>query len=214
MPIPFNKNSRFLFIGDAVTDANRSGDDEGIGTGYVRMIRDYLRAMSTATAPLVINRGRSGGRLSELLEQCQQEIVAARPDVLSFMIDVPDPHRQPGGSGESLGDFRSLYREVLSRSLTALPRSKLVLCEPPAVWSLAPVEADEVLRPYVHALFEIAAEFNAQATVPVHSALVYARKARPDIRWVVEDQLLSSSAHTIIAHTWLAEVEIIRPSYG
>lgn len=34
-------NDRFVFIGDSITESGRLEDPEGIGNGYVRLIKDY-----------------------------------------------------------------------------------------------------------------------------------------------------------------------------
>ena len=59
MPIRLNPKSKFVFIGDSITDCGRGGEPEGIGSGYVRLVRDYLRAKDPGHAPEVINRGVS-----------------------------------------------------------------------------------------------------------------------------------------------------------
>ena len=54
MALPLSKEARWIFIGDSITDAGRS--PEAVGTGYVRDIRDWLRASVPARAPQILNR--------------------------------------------------------------------------------------------------------------------------------------------------------------
>lgn len=207
MPLTYNKTSRFLFVGDAITDAGRTNDPDNLGFGYVRMIRDYLMARHSATAPLVLNRAESGVRLGDWPSRWPQEALSARPDVVSIFIDVPEPAGAPASQPHqhALDEFRAVYRQLLIRTKELAPRCKLVLCEPAALWSDVPVEADPRLREFVYALWRIGEEFNVHGTVPVHSALVHARRSRPDVKWIASDGQLTSTGHAVIAYTWLEE---------
>lgn len=207
MPLRYNKNSRFLFIGDSITDAGRGNDPENLGFGYVRMIRDYLLARHSTTAPYVQNHGQSGLRIADWISQWPLDALVARPDVVSVFIDVPeqtgpagsDPHRH------TLDEFRSVYRQLLIRTRELVARCTLVLFEPAAVWSDLPVGADDRLRPFVDGLLKIGEEFHVDGVVPVHSALVHARRARPEVKWLNPDGQLTSPGHALIAYTWLEE---------
>lgn len=207
MPIHYNKDSRFLFIGDGTTEGGRPDDAEGLGRGYVRMIRDYLLARHSTTAPAVLNRGERDLRISDWLIRWPAEALSARADLVSILIDVPDPAKHSGddAGASQLDEFRAVYRQLLLRTRQLAPRATLVLCEPAAIWSDVPVEADDRLRPYVHALHKIGEEFHVHGIVPVHSALVHARRSRPEVSWVSSDGQLPSPGHAVIAYTWLEE---------
>ena len=211
MAINFNKDTRFLFVGDSVTEGGRTTDPGGIGDSYVRITRDLLRARHPPTAPIVINRGAANLRLSELAARWSQDVIAERPDLISILIGVNDATSGPQTStaGASIAQFATIYRHILTRTAEHLPRCTLVLCEPAALWSATSVHADENLRPYMHTLTEIAREFKAYCIVPLHSAFVYARRARPDIAWVRDDGQPTSSGHALIAHTWMEETGIL-----
>lgn len=207
MPLRHNKNSRFLFIGDALTDAGRANDPENLGTGYVRIIRDYLLARHSTTAPQVLNHGQAGVKIADWISRWPVEALASRPDMVSVFIDVPEPAGAPGSEPHkhALNEFRAVYRQLLVRTKELAPRCKLVLCEPAAVWSNLPVEPDDRLRPYVHSLMKMGEEFNVSGIVPLHSALVHARRSRPEVNWVHPDGMLTSPGHAVIAYTWLEE---------
>lgn len=206
MAITFNKSSRFLFIGDEPTEAGRSTDPEEIGWGYVRLVRDALRARHPTTAPLIVNRGAKGLRLVDWLERWPREALAQRSDVVSIHFDVPAPSTgAPPDTASSVAEYLTLYRQILQRTRERLPECKLVLCQPAAVWTTASFEAADALRPYVHGMMELGREFGAETIVPVHEALVYARRSRPDIGWITSDGQYTSSAHMVIAYTWLEE---------
>jgi lysophospholipase L1-like esterase len=205
MAITYNKETRFLFIGDGPTDAGRASDPEEIGAGYVRAIRDFLRARHPTTAPIVVNRGATGLRLADWLERWPREALAQRSDVVSMHFDVPAPTGAPGTTASKVAEYLALYRQILQQTRERLPNCKLVLCQPAAVWTTASFEADAALRPYMHGLMELGREFSIETLVPVHEALVYARRSRPDIGWITSDGQFSSSAQMVIAYTWLEE---------
>ena len=63
MALPLSKEARWIFIGDSITDAGRGQCPEAVGTGYVRDIRDWLRASVPARAPQILNKGISGNTI-------------------------------------------------------------------------------------------------------------------------------------------------------
>lgn len=127
--------------------------------------------------------------------------------MVSVFIDVPEPQAAPDSEPHehAIDEFRAAYRQLLVRTKELARRCKLVLCEPAAIWSNIPVEADDRLRPYVHSLLKIGEEFHVHGIVPMHSALVHARRSRPEVTWVNSDGMLTSPGHAIIAYTWLEE---------
>ena len=205
MAIRYNRDSRFLFIGDGPTDVGRAPDPEEIGTGFVRDIRDYLRANRPSTAPIIVNHGASGLRLAEWLERWPHDALGQRPDVISLHFDVPDPSGAPASGGTKPAEFLTLYRELLAQTKEGLPDCQIVLCQPAAAWSAAAYEADDALRPYVRGLLELAREFRVESIVPVHEALVYVRRVRSDIAWITSDGRFTSGAHMLFAYTWLEQ---------
>ena len=80
MPIHYNRNSQFLFIGEAITDGGRSNDPEGLGFGYVRRIRDYLLARHSTTAPRISNHAEQGLRISDWTTRWPESALRERPD--------------------------------------------------------------------------------------------------------------------------------------
>jgi acyl-CoA thioesterase-1 len=209
MAIYYNSRTRMVFIGDDVTDAGRSADVEGLGHGYVRMIRDILAAKDPPTAPTVVNRGAAGARIIDLDARWEADVLELKPDVLSILIGMdgglPRGDKPPAG----IEAFRAMYRQILQKTADALPACKVVLCEPTAVWSRTATDIDPNVRPYVESLNRIAVEFKAEVVVPLHSAFVYARQSRPDITWFGADEKLTSTGHMLIAQAWLEATDIL-----
>src|SRR3989442_15766615 len=90
MPLNLNASTRLLFIGDSITDCGRREDPEAVGSGFVRGIRDWLRAADPANAPIVINHGVSGNKITDLQKRWQRDVIDQAPDVVSVMIGIND----------------------------------------------------------------------------------------------------------------------------
>jgi hypothetical protein len=207
MALHHNARTRFVFTGNYMTEAGRLSDPEGLGNGYVRLIRDYLAVVKPQIAPVITNLAWDGINLTELAERMKQQVFPQRPHVLSILIDIPRPD-SAGEKHSSLDQFRALYRQMLSKAADALPECKTVLCQPPAFWSDVPAELDENVRPYSDAVIEIAREFNVRIFVPLHTAFALARHSRPDIQWIDPETRPTSAGNMLIAQTWLQEGEL------
>jgi acyl-CoA thioesterase I len=211
MALPLSKDARWVFIGDSITDAGRGQCAEAVGIGYVRDIRDWLRASMPARAPQVLNKGISGNRIGDLRRRWKSDVLAHEPQLVSIKIGINDVWHGLGqaGGGTPIEKFREIYVEILERLRDALPEVTLVVCEPTVIWPPAPVEGNEALKPYVAAVREIGVQFKARATVPLHEAFNKAGLERPDIEWAPDGVHPSSSGHMLIARSWLASLGLL-----
>ncbi|MFT3786543.1 MAG: SGNH/GDSL hydrolase family protein [Tepidisphaeraceae bacterium] len=211
MAIQLSANSTFLFIGDSITDVGRRTCPEQIGNGYVRMVRDYLSAKDPKAAPKVVNRGISGNKVPDLEKRWQRDVLDERPDVLSVYIGINDVWHgfAPRNEGTELARYGEGYRGLLKQTLRAFPKLTLVLVEPSVLWLGTPADANEQLIPYVKAVRELATEFGAVVTVPLHETFNAARAARPDIAWTTDGCHPTSTGHMLIARTWLASTGLL-----
>ena len=200
-----------LFIGDSITDCGRRDDVDGLGDGYVRLIRDYLLAKNPATAPRVVNAGVSGDQVTDLAARWKTDVLDHRPDAVSIKVGINDVwHGLSGGTGGvPLEQFTGVYHAILRQLHMNLPHAKLVLCEPSVIEPPAPAEGNARLLPYVRAVREIAREFNAVCCVPLHSTFIQARKTRPDIAWTPDGVHPSSAGHMLIARAWLSCTKLL-----
>ncbi len=94
-------HTKFLFIGDSITDAGRDPSGEatpwgapGVGRGYVGLIEAWLGATRPADRIRILNRGTSGHTVRDLAARWQAEVIAHQPDWLSVMIGINDVWRQ------------------------------------------------------------------------------------------------------------------------
>jgi acyl-CoA thioesterase I len=211
MALPLSRDSRWIFIGDSITDAGREDCPEGIGSGYVRNVRDWLRASAPASAPQILNKGVSGNTTGDLQRRWQSDVIAQQPRLVSIKIGINDVWQglTDEGGGTPLEKFRAIYADILERLKAACPEVTIVLCEPSVIWPPAPPHGNEALKPYVAAVHEIGIEFGARAVVPLYAAFNRAGLERPDIEWVPDGVHPSSSGHMVIARCWLASLGLL-----
>lgn len=210
MPLRLSPKSKYVFIGDSITDCGRGGDAEGIGSGYVRLVRDLLRAKDPAHAPQVLNRGISGNKVTNLRDRWQKDVLDLAPNVLSIMIGINDVWHglNPGGTGVDLETYRTTYRDLVGQVKANHPQCAIVLCEPTIISPPAHAKGNGALRPYVNAVRELAVE-QKTILVPLHDVFLDAVKTRPDIDWATDGVHPTSSGHMLIARQWLSGTELL-----
>ncbi|MGB7794277.1 MAG: SGNH/GDSL hydrolase family protein [Terrimicrobiaceae bacterium] len=206
MALPLSRDSRWIFVGDSITDSGRRQCPESVGSGYVRDVRDWLRASLPAQAPQIINKGISGSTMSDLCRRWEEDVIADNPQLVSILIGINDVLHGLGGrnAGTSIESYRENYADILGRLKNAFPQVAIVLCEPTAIWPPAPAPGNEILKPFVEAVQHAAIEFGAQSVVPLHRTFEKAVSERPDIDWLPDGVHPSSSGHMLIARSWLA----------
>lgn len=80
-----------VFAGDSITDANKNVD--GLGNGYVRLVRNALVAFRPNEEFSIINAGISGNKSADLLERWDRDVMAYKPNVVFCMIGINDVWR-------------------------------------------------------------------------------------------------------------------------
>ncbi|HET9522683.1 MAG TPA: SGNH/GDSL hydrolase family protein [Terrimicrobiaceae bacterium] len=205
MALPLSRDSRWIFVGDSITDSGRRQCPESVGTGYVRDVQDWLRASLPAQAPQIINKGISGTTMSDLRRRWEADVIADNPQLVSILIGINDVLHGLGGlAGTSVENYRMNYADILGRLKNALPQVTIVLCEPTAIWPPTSAAGSGMLKPFVEAVQHAAVEFGARGVVPLHRAFEKAISERPDIDWLPDGVHPSSSGHMLIARSWLA----------
>ena len=211
MALPLARDSRWVFIGDSITDAGRRQCPEGIGGGYVRVVRDWIRAADPASAPEIVNRGISGNKVTDLHSRWTEDVLSLSPALVSVKIGINDVWHglRDDRQGTGIEQFVAVYGELLAQLRSICPQAVLVLCEPSVIWPPAPEEGNAALGPYVQAVRTLGQKFAARAVVPLHAAFQNARAARPDIAWAPDGVHPGSSGHTLIARHWLAALGLL-----
>ncbi|MES2307488.1 MAG: SGNH/GDSL hydrolase family protein [Verrucomicrobiota bacterium] len=94
-------HSKFLFIGDSITDTGRdpSGEETpwaatSFGKGYVNLVNAWLLSTFPHSPIRIINQGCSGHTVLDLKNRWQKDVLDHQPDWVAVMIGINDVWRQ------------------------------------------------------------------------------------------------------------------------
>jgi lysophospholipase L1-like esterase len=139
-PEQIPENLTILFQGDSITDAGRNrsryyaNEGGGMGNGYVYQIASEMLGMNPGNKFRFYNRGISGNKVFQLAERWEDDCLQLKPDVLSILIGVNDFwHTLSSGYEGTAESFDTDLRQLLDRTIKALPGIKLIIGEPFAV---------------------------------------------------------------------------------
>jgi len=127
-----------LFQGDSITDARRSRKSEGqannslgLGYGYPLLIASNLLEAHPKLGLNIYNRGISGNKVPDLQKRWQKDCLDLKPAVLSILIGVNDMwHKMSGRYNGTVKDYQTGFTALLQETKSALPDTKIVICEP------------------------------------------------------------------------------------
>lgn len=131
------EGSVILFQGDSITDAGRArdrtaaNDPGGLGNGYPFLIGASLLRDHASRGLKVLNRGISGNKVPDLKARWQEDCIALKPTLLSVLIGVNDIWHKLGGRYDgTVEDYENGLSDLIEETQTALPETRIVLCEP------------------------------------------------------------------------------------
>lgn len=212
--ISIGSGETVLFQGDSITDAGRGRESAGtpnqqpgLGTGYAWLAAAELLVTRPDANLKIFNRGISGNKVYQLAERWQEDCLDLKPDVLSILIGVNDLwHKLNGKYDGTLEVYEKDYRKLLTRAKEALPKVKLIICEPfvlrcGAVNDKWFPEFDQ----YRAAARRVADSFQA-AFVPFQAMFDQAIKYAPSEHWAKDGVHPTSAGAALMAHEWLLSV--------
>ena len=131
------KGDVILFQGDSITDAGRDkkrqlpNDGGSLGRGYPHHIAGGLLRDYASLRLLIHNRGISGNKVPDLDSRWDVDALELKPDILSILIGVNDIWHKLNGRYDGTPEvYKEGFTALLERTRTALPDTKLVICEP------------------------------------------------------------------------------------
>lgn len=205
MATPIRSNDLILFQGDSITDGGRCGTGDGLGNGYVAMVRAMLTARNPSLRVRVANRGVGGDRTVELLARWRADCLDLRPQVLSIKIGVNDVWRL---RGEWMGqkfvpfaDYCANYEKLVAQAREAGVRT-LALVSPTTIAE----ENDSALAAHLDeraAFVRKLARRTGAVYVPARETLLRALKTQPGVRWTTDGCHPTQAGHALIAATWM-----------
>jgi lysophospholipase L1-like esterase/RimJ/RimL family protein N-acetyltransferase len=115
-----------LFQGDSITDANRNRYSAyDLGKGYVNRLLDMVNNC------LLINKGISGDRTTELLMRWEKDAVSIQPDLISIMIGINEVwHKYKHNKFMTPQIFKQNYIKLIEEIKEKSPHTKILLIEP------------------------------------------------------------------------------------
>ena len=115
-----------LFQGDSITDTNRNRFSiYDLGQGYVQEL------LNNVTNCLLINRGISGDRTTELLERWEKDAIAIQPDFISILIGINEVwHHYKHNKFMTTQLYKDNYLKLIQEIKLKSPHTKILLIEP------------------------------------------------------------------------------------
>lgn len=126
-------NDVVLFQGDSITDGGRqrTGSDFNhiMGQDYAYLLAAQIGSAEPEQNLQFVNRGVSGERAVDLAARWQADAIDLHPNLLSILVGIND-FTAEGERAQTLEQFESNYTALLTRTIAALPETKIVLGEP------------------------------------------------------------------------------------
>ncbi len=195
---------KIVFIGDSITEEGRFDDPEGIGFGYVRLIRDYLITEYPDKTIEVFNRGVGGNRIPDLERRWKEDVLRLNPDYVSVSIGINDVWRQID-QPDLEQVYPETFREIYSRLIEQTKRhtkAELILMEPSVHQEDLSSEGNRRLKPYVQIVRDLAGCYGT-LLVPIHERFAgFLSKTRRH-RLTTDGVHMTSLGDMLIAKTWL-----------
>jgi lysophospholipase L1-like esterase len=212
MAIP--KNKIVLFQGDSITDGGRGrneGQNDIIGQSYVYIIGAKIGFELAAEKPIIINRGTSGNRVSDMYARWNEDAISLKPDLLSILIGVNDAwriiSRLPQGA---MDRFERAFRHLLEETKEVLPNTGLILCEPFILNTGATTERwsewVEKISSYQSLVRKFSEHYGA-VFVPLQKAFNEAAERVEPAYWLHDGVHPTPAGHQLIANEWLKAVQ-------
>jgi lysophospholipase L1-like esterase len=211
---------RVLFQGDSITDCHRdrsperastANDQDALGRGYAFLAAAGLLCGDPAAeqAPRleIFNRGVSGDRVPDLHRRWPADCLDLKPDVLSILIGVNDIWRvQSGVSEATVEDYEREYDALLRRTREALPRTRLVVCEPFVLRCGAVNDGWFPDFDHYRAAARRVARTHGATFVAFHTLFERATRLAPPEHWAADGVHPSDAGAALMAQAWLAAV--------
>lgn len=206
-------NSKLLFIGDSITDADRKRPvGEGLfdpyGKGYVSMVEALLTSTYPERAIRVANVGISGNTVKDLKARWQTDVLDQRPTHLSIMIGINDVWRQfdspKMAEWHVLPDeYEIIFGQLLDRTRPAV--SKMILMTP---FYIEPNRSDAMRKRMDEygAIAKKLAKYADAVVVDVQAAFDEALKHMHSSALSWDRVHPNQAGHMIMARAWLKAV--------
>ncbi|WP_241156672.1 SGNH/GDSL hydrolase family protein [Bacillus sp. FJAT-42376] len=200
-------SGKIVMIGDSITDSGRKSDPEELGSGYVRMLRDFFLLDRTESELVFCNKGVSGNRVTDLAARWEEDVIDEQPDFLSISIGINDVWRQldqPSKKQVLLDEFADVYGQLL-KDAQSKTGARLILMEPTVIEEDLSSEGNQKLVPYINTVRALSAAYNA-ILVPSHQTFTHFISQRKGVPLTTDGVHMTSLGNMLLAHTWIEAV--------
>lgn len=204
----FKPHQTIVFIGDSITDAERTGSAAPYGDGYVHLVDLLLGAHHAELELRVLNRGISGDTVRHLAARWERDVLRQRPHWLSIMVGINDVWRAWSDDPREavpLGEYDATLRDMLAQARAH--GAQLIVMTP---FLIEPDRHDVMRRRtdlYAAAVRRIAADTGA-VLVDTQAAFDAALERHPADHWSGDRVHPSVAGHALLARTWLEAVGV------
>jgi lysophospholipase L1-like esterase len=217
-PVRIAKRDVILFQGDSITDAGRSRDrgktdvannQPGLGNGYAWLAAAQMLVDRPADKLQFFNRGISGHKVFQLAERWQTDCLDLKPDVLSILIGVNDIWHSLDpklGYKGTVDIYERDFHALAERTRKALPKVKLVVCEPFVLRCGAVTDKWFPEFDNYRAAAKRVADTHHATFVPFQAMFDAAIKFAPPEHWAGDGVHPSAAGASLMAHFWLKAV--------
>ncbi|MBR5272730.1 MAG: SGNH/GDSL hydrolase family protein [Clostridia bacterium] len=207
---------KILFMGDSITDAERTttGCGQGLGCGYARLVSAHLGYNYPGEYEF-INRGINGNRIVDLYARIKADVIELAPDYMSILIGVNDVWHDLSEipNGVAPDKFFRVYDMFISEIKEALPNIKLMIFLPFVLEGEATAKQMDFFRREVPKRAEMAKKIGDKYGIPVIELQsgfdALCEKAEPSF-WLYDGVHPSFAGHEFIKSKWLEAFEEIK----
>jgi len=195
------------YAGRSREKAGEANQQSALGNGYAWLAAAELLVDRPTDGLQIFNRGISGHKVFQLAERWDRDCLDLKPDVLSILIGVNDIwHTLNGNYQGTVEIYERDYNALLARTRQALPKVKVVICEP---FVLRCGAVNDKWFPEFDAYRAAAkrvAEAHETVWVPFQSMFDQAVNYAPPNHWAGDGVHPSAAGAALMAHAWLNAV--------
>ncbi len=206
---------KILFLGDSITDAGRSRNEQRLlmGQGYPVICAGKLGAEYPDKFQFV-NTGVSGNRITDVYARIKVDCWNHNPDIISLLVGINDVgHEVNRGDGVENDRFENVYRMLLEDTIARFPNIKIILMEPfclavphrPDDWVAFRRGAEEKSG----IIKKLAEEFGC-VFVPLQEKFDKACLRAPATHWIGDGVHPTPAGNWLIAEEWLKAFETLQ----
>jgi len=211
--ITIESENKILFIGDSITDVDRSRyDNQDLGRGYPMLLAAYLLNKYPTYDLTILNRGIGGDRLVDVKNRWEEDCLEHNPEIVSILVGINDVWHHMDSKAAldegALEKFEADYRSML-KMLAKRTDARVVLIEP----YVLPYPKDRInwrkhLDPRIQIVRRLANEYHA-VLVPLDGILNSLGIENGFQTYTGDDGVHPTLAgHAAIAEAWIKYVSV------